>query len=126
MTDRQNKSTIFANWLIILVLVGISWTSLWAQDPAVEENEPRVLDEIVAKVNTEIITLTDLNKSLDVKERMLEVEGRFTNLIPTEDVRKVPEDLTAQIHDYLNRPDENDLEEHSIGETPLVLRAASE
>lgn len=65
MTDRQNKSTIFANWLIILVLVGISWTSLWAQDPAVEENEPRVLDEIVAKVNTEIITLTDLNKSLD-------------------------------------------------------------
>jgi len=69
--------------------------------------------------------IRDLNKSLDVKERMLDVEGRFVNLIPTEDVRKVPEDLTAQIHDYLKRSDESEPEELPVS-TPLVLRAANE
>lgn len=69
--------------------------------------------------------IRDLNKSLDVRERMLEVEGRFTNLIPTEDVRKVPEDLTAQIHEYLNRSDNAETEEAPVS-TPLVLRASNE
>lgn len=69
--------------------------------------------------------IRDLNKSLDVKERMLDVEGRFTNLIPTEDVRKVPEDLTAQIHEYLDRSEDSEPEEFPV-DTPLVLRAANE
>lgn len=69
--------------------------------------------------------IRDLNKTLDVKERMLDAEGRFVNLIPTEDVRRVPEDLTAQIHDYLNRPEESDSQELPVN-TPLVLRAANE
>jgi hypothetical protein len=69
--------------------------------------------------------IRDLNKSLDVKERMLDVEGRFANLIPTEDVRKVPEDLTAQIQEYLNRSDESEPEELPVS-APLVLRAESE
>jgi hypothetical protein len=69
--------------------------------------------------------IRELNKSLDVKERMLEVEGRFTNLIPTEDVRTVPEDLTSQIQEYLNDSSDDQPEELPI-ETPLALRAIGE
>ncbi|MDC0262083.1 hypothetical protein OAK47_02555 [Planctomycetaceae bacterium] len=69
--------------------------------------------------------IRELNKSLDVKERMLEVEGRFTNLIPTEDVRTVPEDLTSQIQDYLNDSADDQREVLPL-ETPLALRAIGE
>jgi peptidyl-prolyl cis-trans isomerase SurA len=50
---------------MIMILFGlVGGGTILAQDEG-DEDEARVLDEIVAKVNTEIITLTDLNKSLD-------------------------------------------------------------
>lgn len=39
-----------------------------------QDNQPRILDEIVAKVNSEIITLTDLNKSVKQLRIALEQE----------------------------------------------------
>lgn len=69
--------------------------------------------------------IRELNKSLDVKERMLDVEGRFTNLIPTEDVRSVPEDLTSQIQNYLEDSSDEQPEELPA-ENPLALRAIGE
>lgn len=69
--------------------------------------------------------IRELNKSLDVKERMLDVEGRFVGMIPTEDVRSVPEDLTVQIQDYLSRPTDEQ-PEGLPAETPLALRAIGE
>jgi len=69
--------------------------------------------------------IRELNKSLDVKERMLDVEGRFTNLIPTDDVRPVPSNLTAQIQDYL-RADQEEMPEELPIQTPLALRAIGE
>lgn len=45
--------------------------------------------------------IRDLNKQLDVKERMLDVEGRFVELIPMEDIRTIPDDLSDQVRDYL-------------------------
>jgi len=41
---------------------------------AAQEDQPKILDEIVAKVNNEIITLTDLNKSVKQLRMALEQE----------------------------------------------------
>lgn len=42
----------------------------------------------------------DLNKQLDVAEKMLDAEGNFTGLIPVDTSAQVPEDLATQIDDY--------------------------
>lgn len=69
--------------------------------------------------------IRELNKSLDVKEKMLDVEGRFVDMIPTEDVRSVPKDLTSQIQSYLQEPSDDQPEELPT-ENPLALRAIGE
>ena len=49
--------------------------------------------------------ITELNKQLDVKQKMLDVEGRFVGLIPVETVEPaVPTDLDKQIDAYFNPP----------------------
>lgn len=49
--------------------------------------------------------LDDLNKQMDVKQRILDVEGKFTGLIPLESAAKdVPADLDSQIDAYFNQP----------------------
>jgi peptidyl-prolyl cis-trans isomerase SurA len=61
-------------WHVALAIqiAGMGGALAWAQDkPAGELNEPVILDEIVAKVNNEIVTLTDLNRAL--KQLHLEV-----------------------------------------------------
>ena len=62
-------------WYAALAIqfVGMNGGLALAQDsPAETPKEPVVLDEIVAKVNNEIITLTDLNRTL--KQLRLEIE----------------------------------------------------
>lgn len=51
----------------------------------------------------------DLNKQLDVTQRMLDAEGRFTGLIPVDAAAIIPEDLPRQIDEYFHRdqPAEN-------------------
>ncbi|HVV99147.1 MAG TPA: hypothetical protein VHB77_02335, partial [Planctomycetaceae bacterium] len=44
--------------------------------------------------------IRDLNKQLDVKERMLDAEGKITGLIPVETATEVPADLSEQIDTY--------------------------
>jgi chromosome segregation ATPase len=44
--------------------------------------------------------IRDLNKQLDVKERMLDAEGKITGLIPVETATEVPADLSEQIDSY--------------------------
>ena len=66
--------------LILALLHGIP-ENISAQTPAEAEGEPLVLDEIVAKVNDEIITLTDLQESLnrlkmDVDQNIKDVTKR--------------------------------------------------
>lgn len=57
-------------------LAAVWYGPVYGQDePAAPE--PRVLDEIVAKVNNEIITLTDLNRSL--RQLRLALEQDFSN-----------------------------------------------
>jgi len=65
MLIRQNRKLPNINGLTGLMIALLVWGGVAAQEGDEEENEPRILDEIVAKVNTEIITLTDLNRSLD-------------------------------------------------------------
>lgn len=45
----------------------------------------------------------DLNKQLDVAQRVLDSEGKFTDLIPVEATPAVPEDLSAQIDEYFGK-----------------------
>jgi hypothetical protein len=45
----------------------------------------------------------ELNKQLDVRQRMLDAEGKFTGLIPVESACSVPEDLSNQIDEYFGR-----------------------
>jgi len=45
----------------------------------------------------------DLNKQLDVAQKMLDTEGKFAGLIQVETTPVVPEDLSAQIDDYFGR-----------------------
>lgn len=42
----------------------------------------------------------DLNKQLDVAEKLLDADGHFTGLIPVDTSAQVPEDLATQIDDY--------------------------
>ncbi len=65
MLNRQDIKKPYYVGLIGVLITGLLWGVSVAQDGDENENEPRILDEIVAKVNTEIITLTDLNKSLN-------------------------------------------------------------
>ncbi len=61
------KSLTKKLWHVALAIqfAGMGGGLAWAQDkPAEEPQEPVVLDEIVAKVNNEIITLTDLKRTL--------------------------------------------------------------
>lgn len=44
--------------------------------------------------------ILDLNKQLDVAQRLLDAEGNFTGVIPVETAAQVPEDLGSQIDDY--------------------------
>jgi predicted nucleic acid-binding Zn-ribbon protein len=66
--------------------------------------------------------IRDLNKSLDVRERMLDVESKFVDLIPTEDVRPLPENLSAQVRNYLGR----ETAAESVSEEALVRRSFDE
>ena len=66
--------------LLLALLHGVP-ENISAQIPAEPEGEPLVLDEIVAKVNDEIITLTDLQESLnrlkmDVDQNVKDVTKR--------------------------------------------------
>lgn len=45
----------------------------------------------------------DLNKQLDVAQRVLDSEGKFSGLIPVEAAPVVPEDLSAQIDEYFGK-----------------------
>jgi parvulin-like peptidyl-prolyl isomerase len=65
-----NKSKMNKAWSIMIVLA--TFASVGAQ-----EEEPRILDEIVAKVNDEIITLTDLNQVL--ADRRMELRDESGN-----------------------------------------------
>jgi hypothetical protein len=48
--------------------------------------------------------ITDLNKQLDVKQRLLDVEGKFMGLIPVDQPGEaVPTDLDQQIDAYFSR-----------------------
>ena len=45
----------------------------------------------------------DLNKQLDVAQKMLDADGKFTGLIPVDTAAQVPEDLSNQIDDYFGK-----------------------
>jgi chromosome segregation ATPase len=47
--------------------------------------------------------ISELNKQLDVAQRVLDSEGKFTGLIPVEAINPVPEDLSAQIDEYFGK-----------------------
>jgi peptidyl-prolyl cis-trans isomerase SurA len=61
------------------VLVGALLIPLTSAQETAESKEPRILDEIVAKVNNEIITLTDLNKAVDQLRIALQDEVKDPN-----------------------------------------------
>ncbi len=62
-------------WLpAALSLIVLGWVLMVSGFAVQEEDQPKILDEIVAKVNNEIITLTDLNKSLKQLRVALEQE----------------------------------------------------
>lgn len=45
----------------------------------------------------------ELNKQLDVAQRVLDSEGKFTGLIALETINPVPEDLSSQIDEYFGK-----------------------
>lgn len=47
--------------------------------------------------------ISELNKQLDVTQRVLDTEGKFVGLIPVEAANQVPEDLSTQIDEYFGR-----------------------
>ena len=55
--------------------------------------------------------ISELNKQLDVRQRMLDADGKFTGLIPVDSAVAVPEDLSQQIDEYFghgSKPTEGD------------------
>lgn len=61
----------------------------------------------------------DLNKQLDVAQRVLDAEGKFSGLIPVETTPAVPEDLSAQIDEYFSKDAQSVKAEadHSVANT---------
>jgi hypothetical protein len=45
----------------------------------------------------------ELNKQLDVAQKMLDADGKFTGLIPVDTANQVPEDLSNQIDEYFGK-----------------------
>lgn len=45
----------------------------------------------------------ELNKQLDVAQKMLDADGKFTGLIPVETTPAIPEDLSNQIDEYFGK-----------------------
>jgi len=45
----------------------------------------------------------DLNKQLDVAQKMLDADGKFSGLIPVDTTPAVPEDLSNQIDEYFGK-----------------------
>ncbi len=81
-----------SSFLAVCALVG---TTAWAsgvpgqdQPPAPEAKQSRILDEIVAKVNNEIITLTDLNRSLRQLRLALEQDAQNSRDVEREYERR--------------------------------------
>ena len=52
--------------------------------------------------------IDDLNQQLDVRERVLDSEGRFTGLIPVESEQDPTSDVTQAIDDYFGNPTEQE------------------
>lgn len=48
--------------------------------------------------------IADLNRQLDVTEKMLDAEGRFTGMIPVEADQVAPADLSREIDEYFSEP----------------------
>lgn len=57
----------------------------------------------------------DLNKQLDVAQKMLDADGKFSGLIPVDTASQVPEDLSNQIDDYFSKPAKTTTD-HSVAE----------
>ncbi|HON00257.1 MAG TPA: SurA N-terminal domain-containing protein, partial [Acidobacteriota bacterium] len=76
MTERKrilNRAGLVRTMLLTVGVWSFVWGFGFGQDSEAEKpNEPIVLDEIVAKVNSEIITLTDLKRTL--RQLRLELE----------------------------------------------------
>jgi hypothetical protein len=46
--------------------------------------------------------VAELNKELDVRERVLDAEGNFTGLIPVETKAEAPKDIAEQVEKYFD------------------------
>ena len=46
--------------------------------------------------------IRELNKQLDVKEKLLDADGKFTGLIPVETKEEVPVDIANQVDEYFS------------------------
>ena len=91
---------IFLGMIFLVLLTGMP-ANVQAQTPGEDETEPKILDEIVAKVNDEIITLSDLQESLnrlkmdvdqnvkDVSKRESEYERMKVSLLGTMITNKI-------------------------------------
>jgi hypothetical protein len=45
----------------------------------------------------------ELNKQLDVAQKMLDADGKFAGLIPVDTTPAIPEDLSNQIDEYFGK-----------------------
>ncbi len=64
-----------------------------------------------SQLNRAKTLIRELNKQLDVKEKLLDNDGRFTGLIPVATEPKIPSNLTKEIDDYFELRNEADLAE---------------
>jgi peptidoglycan hydrolase CwlO-like protein len=59
--------------------------------------------------------IADLNKQLDVQQKVLDADGKFSGLIPIDTASQVPEDLSNQIDEYFGRGEKSE-EGHKVAE----------
>lgn len=60
--------------------------------------------------------ISDLNKQLDVTQRVLDEEGKFAGLIPVDPANVVPEDLSSQIDEYFGKPSPAEANDKSVAD----------
>ncbi len=83
------------------VLPALFFTLFAVLSPPVWAQEPVLLDEIVARVNEEIITLTDLKKELSMLRSSLRQENQSPELLEQTFQKQKPNVLKTMIHNKM-------------------------
>src|SRR5215210_2441081 len=90
------KSSGHAKWAILLAFI-LSTAALSSPAAMAQEGEPQVIDQVVAQVNTDVITLSRVRREMKEAIKARVQQGGMTEQQATEDVARRQPELIASL-----------------------------